>query len=98
MTATQTGISAIIRAAMPEGTVSSPRATMPIPPPSRSPPTIVESRHSRRVGQTKADRWRASDHDRSTRPASEKRAAAMRNGGRVSTARAIARYVEPHTR
>ena len=50
--ATQTGIIAISSAVMPDGTVCSPKATMPIPPPSRSAPTIALSRHSRRVGMT----------------------------------------------
>ena len=40
-TATQTGIIAISSAAMPDGIVCSPNATMPIPPPSSRPPTIA---------------------------------------------------------
>ncbi len=44
-TATQTGSMAIRKAAMPAGTVRSPTATRPIPPPSSRPPTIAESRH-----------------------------------------------------
>ena len=54
-----TGIVAIMRAAMPDGMVCSPQATSPIPPPRSSAPTIAESRHSRRVGQMKSPRARA---------------------------------------
>ena len=95
--ATHTGIIPMRSAAMPDGIVCSPHATPPMPPPSSSPPTIVESRSSRRVGQRSAARSRRPTHVRSRRPASPKRAAAMRNGGSVSTATAIARYVDPHT-
>ena len=59
--ATQTGISAMNRAVMPDGMVCSPKATMPMPPPSSRPPTMKESRHSRRVGGTNRPRSRASD-------------------------------------
>ncbi len=43
--ATQTGIIAMSKAVMPDGTVCSPKATMPIPPPISSAPTIPLSRH-----------------------------------------------------
>ena len=58
---------------------------------------MKESRHSRRVGGTKLPRSRASDQTSRTPPAMVKRIAAMRNGGIVSTATAMPRYVEPHT-
>ena len=90
-TATHTGIRAISRAAMPDGMVCSPHATMPIPPPSRSAPTMLVSRTSRRLGRRNSPRCRSATHPRSTKPASPKRSAAMRNGGIVSTATAIAR-------
>ncbi len=51
--ATQTGIIAMSSAVIPDGMVCSPNATMPMPPPSSRPPTMSESRHSRRVGATK---------------------------------------------
>ncbi len=56
-----------------------------------APPTIAESRHSRRVGQAKArpvagERPRRAGRDRRARSGSP----AMRNGGIVSTAMAIA--------
>ena len=89
--ATHTGIIAISSAAIPDGTVCSPNATSPIPPPSSSAPTIALSRHSRRVGTTKARPSRATDQVRSTRPATRNRTAAMRNGGIESTAMAMPR-------
>ncbi len=89
--ATQTGMVAMSSAVMPDGIVCSPNATMPIPPPSRSAPTMALSRHSRRLGTTKARPSRAIDHASRIRPASENRTAAIRNGGSVSTAIEIAR-------
>ena len=50
-TAIQTGRSAIWNAATPAGTVRSPRATRPMPPSRRAPPTIAESRTWRPVGR-----------------------------------------------
>jgi len=88
-TATQTGIIAMSSAAMPEGMVCSPQATMPIPPPSRSAPTMAESRHSRRVGGWNVaapDAPRSTDQAMRTLPARPNRAAAIRKGGIVSTA------------
>jgi hypothetical protein len=76
----------MISAAIPDGIVCSPQATMPIPPPRSIAPTIVLSRHSRRVGGTNSPRDRAIDQVSRTSPASAKRIAAMRNGGIVSTA------------
>ena len=76
---------------MPDGIVCSPYATMPIPPPSRSVPTITVSRHSRRVGATNDPRARSRDQAISTDPAIANRTAAIRNGGMVSTATAMAR-------
>ena len=76
---------------MPDGTVCSPNATIPIPPPSSSAPTIALSRHSRRVGVTKVRPSRATDQIRRTSPAVKNRTAAMTNGGIVSTAIAMPR-------
>ena len=42
--ATQAGIKAISNAAMPDGTVCSPHATAPMPPPMSSAPTMKLSR------------------------------------------------------
>ena len=89
--ATQTGIIAMSSAAMPDGIVCSPNATMPMPPPSSSVPTMIVSRHSRRLGATNEPRARRSDQAISTVPAIANRTAAMRNGGIVSTATAIPR-------
>ena len=97
-TATQIGIVAMSRAAIPDGTVSSPKATKPMPPPRSSAPTIALSRTSRRVGMTNERRSRATDQVRRIRPASRKRIAAMTNGGIVSTATEMPRYVDPQTR
>ena len=95
--ATQTGISPTRSAAIPDGTVCSPNATNPLPPPNSSAPTIALSRHSRRLGRTNERPSRAIDQANRIAPAKKKRAAAIRNGGIVSTAMAIPRYVEPHT-
>ena len=78
-------------AVMPDGIDCSPKATMPIPPPSSSAPTTVMSRHSRRVGATKPRPPRSRVQASSTSPASRNRAPAIRNGGMVSTATAMAR-------
>jgi len=96
-TAIQTGIIATSSAAMPDGIVCSPHATMPMPPPSSSAPTIVESRSSRRVGRLIVPRSRTATQVRRIRPAEPNRAAAIRNGGMVWTPTAMARYVEPQT-
>jgi len=96
--ATQTGISPTRSAAIPDGTVCSPKATSPFPPPRSNAPTMALSRHSRRVGRTNERPSRAIDQAKRMAPANKNRAAAMRNGGIVSTAIAIPRYVEPHTR
>ena len=90
-TATHTGIVAIMRAAMPDGMVCSPQATSPIPPPRSSAPTIAESRHSRRVGQMKSPRARASDQPNRIAPARRNRIDAITNGGKVVTAMAMPR-------
>ncbi len=95
--AIQTGTIATSRAAIPDGTVCSPQATMPIPPPRSRAPTIALSRHSRRLGAWNERPPRATDQVSRISPASTKRIAAMRNGGIVSTAIAIPRYVEPQT-
>ena len=72
--ATQIGIVAMSRAAIPDGTVCSAKATNPIPPPSSRAPTIALSRSSRRVGMTNARPSRAIDHVSRIRPASRNRA------------------------
>ena len=89
--ATQTGSIAMRIAVIPDGIVCSAKATMPIPPPSSRPPTISESRHSRRVGHSKSRPPRIRDRPSRITPARTKRVAAMRNGGMVWTATAIAR-------
>ena len=95
--AIQTGMSAMSRAVIPDGMVCSPKATMPIPPPSSSAPTTVVSRHSRRVGATNPVRAPQADPGEQDGAGQQEPGAAMRNGGMVSTATAMARYVEPHT-
>ena len=89
--ATQTGSIAMRIAVMPDGIVCSAKATMPMPPPSRSAPTMSESRHSRRVGHSKSPPPRSLDQASRTTPAVTNRVAAIRNGGMVSTATAMAR-------
>jgi hypothetical protein len=96
-TATQTGIIAISSAAIPEGTVCSPHATRPIPPPRRRAPTTNMSRHSRPDGHAKPRPSRRIDQAKRARPAVRNRVAAMVNGGIVSTAIRMPRYVDPQT-
>src|SRR4029079_6106793 len=96
-TATQTGIIAIRTPVMPDGTVCSPHATRPMPPPMRSVPMMKLSRPSRRVGISTAPRRRIATAASITRPAMANRDAARTNGGIVSTATRIPRYVDPQT-
>ena len=95
--ATHAGIRAISRAAIPDGTVCSPHATAPMPPPMRSAPTMKQSRSWVRVGRTSALRRTIATADSITMPAIRNRDAAIRNGGIDSTAIRIPRYVEPQT-
>ena len=90
-TATQTGIIAISRPAIPDGTVCSPHATAPIPPPMSSAPMIALSRHCRRVGRGMAPRRTTATATSITIPAIAKRVAARTNGGIVETAIRIPR-------
>ena len=69
-TATHSGIIAISRAAIPDGTVCSPRATRPMPPAMSAAPMIVMSRNSRRVGNGIRPRRRMRATPRMTSPAS----------------------------
>src|ERR1041385_4003053 len=82
-------------AAIPDGTVFSPNTTNPLPTPSRSPPTIAESRTWRLVGQWRASGCRMRSHPTRRSPASANRIAAIRNGGIVLIAIAIPKYVDP---
>src|SRR6185436_2812734 len=90
----QNGDVEIINAAMPEGTVLSARATSPLPPSSKRVPTMAVDFQFPRVGISSPAARR-----QMTRIAPEirKRNDACMNGGMVSTANRIARYVEPHT-
>ena len=98
--ATQTGSSATKMAAIPDGTVRSPNATMPIPPKRRAPPTIAESRHSRRLGRwgrsaagdpgvPRSRQAATASQASSTDPDNRNRTPAIMNGGIVSTATRI---------
>jgi hypothetical protein len=92
----QHGTTPTIRAATPDATRSSDHTTKPLPNTSSSTPTIAVVRHSARVGAAAPPKTRANAY--SIVPATRNRVAAMKNGGSVSIANRIARYVEPHTR
>jgi hypothetical protein len=79
---------------MPDSTVCSAQTTPPFPPSSRNAPAIVALRHCFRVGGT-APRERAQAYR--INPEMRNRVPPMTNGGMVSTAYLIARYVDPHT-
>jgi len=91
---------------MPDATDSSAHPTSAVPPTMRSAPTMKASRHWRRVRPTAgtgtarppSERARNTDHAYRTPPATRKRAPVMRNGGTVSIAYLMARYVEPQMR
>jgi hypothetical protein len=68
---------------MLEGMVCSAHVTPPLPPSSNKVPTMVASRHSRRVGQAVCPR--IAQANRIT-PATKKRLPAIRKGGRLSIA------------
>jgi hypothetical protein len=90
----QNGEVEIIKAAMPDGTVRSARATRPLPPSRRAVPTIAVDFQLLQVGRASpAIRLQV---NRIT-PDMRKRMDACRNGGMVSTENRIARYVEPQT-
>src|SRR5512139_784853 len=90
----QNGEVEILRAAMPDGTVRSARATRPLPPSRRAVPTIAVDFQLLHVGMASpASRLQV---NRIT-PEMRNRMDACRNGGMVSTENRIARYVEPHT-
>jgi hypothetical protein len=91
----QKGRIATISAVIPDGTVCSAQTTAPFPPTSRRPPTIVALFQWDIVGLT-APRARPKAYR--IKPERRKRTAAMRNGGVVSTANRIARYVDPQIR
>ena len=97
-TATHTGIIAIRTPAIPDGTVSSPQATAPMPPPISRAPTIEVSRISRIVGRVRWSLRKMATAASMTMPAIRNRTDAMTNGGIVSTATRIPRYVDPHTK
>ncbi len=89
--AIQTGIIAMRSAAIPDGTVCSPQATAPIPPPMSIAPTMNESRSSTSEGRTSARRRTIATAPIMIRPASRNRVDAMRNGGIDSIAIRIPR-------
>ena len=95
--ANHSGVIAMRIAAIPDGTVFSPKTTKPLPIPSSNPPTMNESRTWRRVGQWRASGWRRRANARRIAPAIANRIVAIRNGGIVSIAIAMPKYVEPQT-
>jgi hypothetical protein len=94
-TTTQSGTQATRRAAIPEATNCSAHTTPPFPPRSRRAPMTAASRHMRPVGRGAP---RASAHAAIPAPERRKRVLAIRKGGIVSTAKRMARYVEPQMR
>jgi hypothetical protein len=91
------GIMATRIAAIPEGTVCSPYATKPFAMPRSRPPTISESTTLRRLGRRRASGCRIRSQAINSVPAIANRIAAIRNGGSVSIATAMPKYVEPQT-
>jgi hypothetical protein len=86
------GTIAMMSAARAEGTHCSAQLTSPLPPRMRATPTMLAESHWRPVGiGSPAARRQA----RRRPPAMSQRALAMRNGGISSTAKRIARYVDP---
>jgi hypothetical protein len=88
----QHGTVATIRAATPDGIVCSAHTTAPLPPSRRNAPVMAAVRHCFAVAGS-APRNRV--HNRIIPPAMTKRTPAIRNGGSVSIANRMARYVEP---
>ena len=83
---------------MPLGIVCSAQATRPMPPISSSAPTIRVSARARRLGRWIVRRLRRATTPASRIPAGTNRMKPITNGGTVSTATLMPRYVEPHTR
>src|SRR5688572_6733171 len=90
----QKGDVEIIRAAMPEGTLFSAQATSPLPPSNSAVPTIAVDFQFPRVGAgspaMRLQAYRIAPEIKNLSPA-------CINGGMVSTANRIARYVDPQT-
>ena len=95
--AIHSGSMATSRAATPDAIRCSAQTTPPLPPTSRAAPTIAAARHCAGPSGSSARPPRHVETAKSTAPATRKRVAAMRNGGNVSMAMRIARYVEPQT-
>jgi len=95
-TTIQSGTDATTSAVTPEGTVRSARTTSPFPPRSRKRPTVADPAISRNVARSGSPR--STNHRQIRIPAVRKRIPALRSGGKLSTANAIARYVDPQTR
>ncbi len=90
-----TGVMAMAVAATPEPMpIDSAIETWPSPPTNRKVPTIAPLRHCRADGR---DSPRARSHQYNSVPAVSMRIEVPNSGGMVSTMKAMARYVEPHT-
>ena len=94
---TNSGIVARQSAATPEGTNCSSCANRPWHPTKNSIPTIAEPPHSRAEGNG-APRSATRHIPSRMAPPIRHRIAIIDNGGIVSTAQAIARKVDPHTK
>src|SRR5687768_7989647 len=90
----QNGDVEIIKAAMPDGTVCSAQATSPLPPSKRAVPTIAVDFQFPGVGAGSPAMRRQAYR---IAPEIRNRSEACMNGGIVSTAKRIARYVDPQT-
>ena len=91
-TTIQIGVVDTMRATIPVGTVSSAHMTAPLPTPSISTPVIAADLQSYRSGAL-APRQRANAY--SSSPAKVNRAAPIMNGGTLSIAYLMNRYVDP---
>ena len=92
----QSGVAAIISAHRPEGTVRSAHESVPLPSSSSSAPTIAELRQL--MGSGRASPRARLKRIEAKRLPSRKREPAIRNGGIVSTATRMPKYVEPQMR
>jgi hypothetical protein len=97
ISAIHSGISAMISATIPEGTVRSAQTTAPFPPSSSAPPMIAAAAHCRRPGRSASASPRPIVNANMSPPATRKRTDAASSAGSVWFTIRIAKYVVPQT-
>jgi len=98
--ASQIGVVAMIRAAMPDAMYCSPNTTPPLPPSRSNVPMMTTDRSWGRVNRSPGSprtRRQTAIATRRMAPDSAYRKPAATSGGSVRTMTAMPRYVEPHT-